>query len=101
MKLLGGVAVVLAAFMALAPVATRADDAGTPANTLTLVIGGAAYDGSPDFAVSFDGKPLGEARLRQQSTARRGVSRMPRTRPNMCRTSNSKSPTTCSRRMAR
>ena len=30
-------------------------------STLSLIIGGEAYDGPPKFEVTFDGQPLGEA----------------------------------------
>jgi outer membrane protein OmpA-like peptidoglycan-associated protein len=48
-------AIPLALCLALSPVAAWAAD-----STLTLVIGGEAYDGPPKFAVEFDGKTLGE-----------------------------------------
>lgn len=49
-------ATVLAALCLTAiPVAAWAAD-----STLTLVIGGEAYDGPPKFAVTFDGQPVGE-----------------------------------------
>ena len=34
---------------------------GLAEGTLTLVVGGEAYDGAPKFEVSFDGKPLGSS----------------------------------------
>ena len=50
-------AALLAAAMAAAPGLAQA------AGTLTLVIGGEGFDGPPKFAVSFDGKPLGDGAI--------------------------------------